>query len=82
VSRDVDGFQDKGGVGTASDVRVVSSSPCLGTSQAGNNLGSGLSLRFSICGTQPEPPASMENSQMTPLDPTIQLISPSNADVD
>jgi hypothetical protein len=82
VSRNVDGFQYKGGVSTASDVGVALSSPCLGASQAGDCSGSGLSSRFSICGTQPEPPASAENSQMAALNPTVQSISPSNVDVD
>ena len=61
----------------AGDVMMVSSSPCLRASQAGNVSGSGLSLGLSICGTQPVPPASAESTQIQSLDPTVQLIDPS-----
>lgn len=61
----------------ANGIHTMSSSPCLWVSAAGNFLGSGLLSRFSIDFTLPVPQASVENTLMQPLNPTVQLIGPS-----
>jgi hypothetical protein len=63
-------------------IRVVSSSPRLGVSPAGDDSGIGSMLGLSICRMRLVPPASAESTQTGLLDPTVQSLDPSIMDVE
>ena len=68
-------------VHVVSGLKVVLSSPHLGVSAAGDVSGIGSLSKFSIDKMSLVPPASVENTQTGPLNPTIQLLDPLIMDV-